>query len=60
MFDTVEHHRKNSGPKDWPEDYDDDNGMYTNICYICRHEFMGMKRRICCKECSNKHVESKV
>ena len=42
-----------SGPKDWPEDYGYENGTYTCKCCECDGLFIGYKRRVVCKECSN-------
>jgi hypothetical protein len=42
---------ENAGPRDWPEDFSDENGTYTNVCVYCKHEFMGHKRRVVCKWC---------
>lgn len=36
----------------WIEDYSHENGNYTNTCKICGNEFLGHKRRIICKCCS--------
>ena len=42
-----------AGPKDWPEDYMDENGTYQCKCVECLQTFMGYKRRILCKECAH-------
>ena len=43
----------NSG-RDWPEDAaDEDNGRYQNTCRLCGNMFIGHKRRVTCKLCSN-------
>jgi hypothetical protein len=41
-------HSKN----DWVEDFIFENGYYQNICIKCNNTFMGHKRRIICKTCS--------
>jgi len=38
--------------RSWPEDYAHDNGHYFNTCYRCQRQFMGHKRRVACKVCS--------
>lgn len=38
--------------KDWPEDFDGENGNYLCLCVGCDHVFKGHKRRVMCKECS--------
>ena len=40
--------------KDWPEDFDDENGQYCNRCFYCGELFLGHKRRIICKVCAEK------
>lgn len=37
--------------KNWPEDYDQENGNYQNKCSDCGEMFMGNKHRFLCKEC---------
>ncbi len=41
-------------PRDWPEDAiaDPDNGAYTCHCFSCESQFIGHKRRMCCKVCA--------
>lgn len=46
--------KENAKPCDWPEDFDHENGMYSNTCACCGVEFMGHKRRVICRECSKK------
>jgi len=38
--------------RDWPEDFDHENGKYQNRCMECKQTFMGHKRRVICKKCS--------
>ena len=40
-------------PKNWTEDYELENGNYTNYCCMCNQYFYGYKRRVVCKECDN-------
>ncbi len=40
--------------RNWVEDFSHENGNYSNICIRCNNEFLGHKRRIVCKNCSNK------
>jgi len=37
--------------RSFKEDYDHENGQYINVCMYCKNQFMGHKRRVCCKEC---------
>ena len=41
--------RNRASDSDWPEDYDDDNGFYYNICNLCGVDFTGHKRRVICR-----------
>lgn len=43
--------------RDYPEDFEYENGEYVNICHICHEAFCGYKRRIVCKICSEKERE---
>lgn len=38
-------------PKDFPEDAVHENGNYENKCVVCGSHFIGLKRRVLCKEC---------
>lgn len=40
-----------NSPRNWPEDFPDENGKYVNQCRYCAHMFMGNKHRRICKEC---------
>lgn len=40
--------------RDWTEDSQHENGNYTNTCSICNKGFIGHKRRVVCKLCSQK------
>lgn len=46
---------KSSGDRDrdWKEDFPHENGRYQNGCTICHELFLGHKRRIVCKKCSD-------
>lgn len=44
-------------PKNWPEDFDKENGCYINICSRCDSEFMGHKRRHLCRECNPPEIK---
>jgi len=37
--------------KNWPEDYNQENGCYQIQCHDCGELFVGNKHRIWCKEC---------
>jgi hypothetical protein len=37
--------------RNWVEDFEDENGMYENICTNCNKEFVGLKYRRICKKC---------
>lgn len=43
-----------NSPRNWTEDYQLENGNYTCFCRICNNTFIGYKRRVICKVCSNK------
>lgn len=45
-------------PRDWPEDFSYENGNYTNNCCRCKQLFVGHKRRVFCKECTNAVTET--
>ena len=47
-------YRKRATKHDWPDDYDHENGMYSNGCFSCGTTFIGHKRRACCKACATK------
>lgn len=55
--DVVEDHRVVMGTptdwaeRNWPEDFNHENGQYFNRCIECDKEFMGHKRRMVCKKC---------
>lgn len=38
--------------KDYPEDLQHENGFYECICCNCKDHFLGHKRRVTCKVCS--------
>jgi hypothetical protein len=38
--------------KDWPEDFNHENGRYQCRCVVCGGMFYGHKRRVVCKECA--------
>jgi hypothetical protein len=38
---------------DWKEDATHENGNYFCYCQYCKKEFIGHKRRVRCKLCSN-------
>lgn len=44
--------------RDWPEDFEDENGMYQNKCVYCKNLFFGYKRRVVCKICTVEINES--
>ena len=39
-------------PRDWVEDFADENGNYANECFVCKNTFRGHKRRVTCKLCT--------
>jgi len=47
-----------NSPLNWKEDFKHENGNYTCICYQCKRNFIGHKRRPLCKECSDKYDAS--
>lgn len=42
-----------SEERNWPEDAKYENGNYQNTCHYCHSLFVGYKRRLVCKSCSN-------
>lgn len=38
--------------RDWPEDFNHENGNYHNRCTSCNEMFIGHKRRMTCKQCA--------
>jgi hypothetical protein len=40
-----------ANPKDWPEDFSQENGNYECRCVYCKGSFVGHKRRVVCKQC---------
>ena len=43
--------------RDWPQDFEHENGNYCCRCCVCGQEFTGHKRRVQCRECYGKrHV----
>lgn len=43
--------------RDWPEDFQHENGQYMCRCHKCENTFIGYKRRVTCKVCANKYPE---
>jgi hypothetical protein len=50
---NVDKYKIGYGKKDFPEDFDHENGNYHNICCKCNEIFTGHKRRVFCKECQD-------
>lgn len=44
--------RAKGSERDWPEDFLHENGLYNNWCCGCQKTFLGYKRRVICKLCS--------
>lgn len=38
--------------RNWPEDFSHENGNYVNHCCVCHLQFMGHKRRVACRKCT--------
>jgi hypothetical protein len=38
--------------RNWPEDYEHENGNYINTCSVCKLAFRGHKRRVWCRMCT--------
>ena len=51
--DLLPHKRTN---RDWPEDFEDENGNYECKCLDCDNTFFGHKRRTVCKECYDNYI----
>jgi len=45
-----------NSPKNWKEDYEHENGNYMCHCRLCKQSFLGHKRRVMCKECTERQV----
>ena len=45
--------------RDWPHDFQDENGNYTCTCFRCGEQFIGHKRRIVCHLCAAPKPEQK-
>lgn len=43
--------------RNWPEDYNDENGNYVNRCLYCEKHFRGHKYRRICKLCDAGSIE---
>lgn len=43
--------------RNWPEDFSHENGMYENLCCLCKRSFLGHKRRVVCKSCATERQE---
>jgi hypothetical protein len=43
--------------KNWPEDFDQENGQYMNLCCECKQSFVGLKGRDVCKQCVAEKAE---
>lgn len=41
------------GPRDWPDDFPDENGKYMHKCFQCDSEFIGHKHRLICRACDD-------
>lgn len=39
--------------RDWVEDAEHENGNYQCICWTCKESFIGHKRRVFCKHCTD-------
>lgn len=50
-------HRLRYGPQSYQEDYAHENGNYLNTCILCKEHFLGHKRRVCCKVCTERPIE---
>ena len=48
----VERLKASATERDWPSEFSDENGCYTNLCLECRETFMGYKRRVVCRICA--------
>lgn len=38
--------------RDWPDDFQHENGNYHNRCTVCSNMFMGYKHRVLCRWCA--------
>ncbi len=44
-------------PRDWPEDFHMENGEYSCRCVGCAEMFVGHKRRMVCKICTQAELD---
>ncbi len=44
--------------RDWPEDFNNENGNYSNRCMLCGFDFVGNKGRLVCKYCSYENLRN--
>ena len=51
---------KTDTDRDWPEDFEHENGKYLNKCYLCQNFFLGHKKRIRCKKCTTNLENAKI
>lgn len=51
-YDLPWHMATDPEPEDWPEDFKHENGNYSCTCHKCGSSFIGHKRRVTCKLCS--------
>lgn len=47
--------KPNESNRDWPEDYDQENGNYQSKCCLCGLLFYGNKHRVICRKCEKEH-----
>lgn len=45
-------------PRDWPEDFHRENGMYMHSCAHCESGFIGHKGRWICRLCGKEEMDS--
>lgn len=50
----MEHPIHRPSPRNWEEDFPEENGNYQHICFNCRELFVGLKGRLICKLCDEK------
>ena len=48
--------RLSAGPRDWPVDFNQENGQYQRSCIMCQLPFIGNKHRLVCRQCSRPSV----
>lgn len=52
-FKFAQRMKASATERDWPSDYDQENGCYSNLCCECGEFFTGHERRAMCRVCAS-------